>query len=124
MWPGMHSIRSCVALQLRACNLLTAPALPAPLRVAPWRQTFSQREVEKALPKLSNGKASGSAGWPAEMLRHAAEYITMDNGSRQKVWILATLLTHLLNRCFRSGHPDPQKGLHPRHSQLPAHSCG
>ena len=59
---------------------------------------LSQRKVEQALPKLSNGKASGS---------HAAEYITMDNVSRQKVWILAPLLTGLWNRCFQSESLSP-----------------
>ena len=111
------------------------PCPVSPPSCAALEADISQREVEQALPKLSNGKASGGAGWPAELLRHAAEYITMDNGSRQKVWILAPLLTRLLNRCFRSGiaaalhcfrpcDPDPQEGLHPGHSQLPADSCG
>ena len=61
-----------------------------------------QQEVELALPILANGKASGSTGRRAELLRHAAEYIIMDNGSRQKVWILKPLLSRLLNHCFRS----------------------
>lgn len=74
---------------------------------AAMESDISQREVELALPKLSNGKASGSAGWPAELLRHAAEYVTMENGSRHKVWILAPLLTRLLKRCFRTGSLPP-----------------
>ena len=46
---------------------------------------ITQAEVEKALPKLSNGKATGRAGWPAELLRHAAYHVTLDNGRRVKV---------------------------------------
>ncbi|RYE04502.1 MAG: reverse transcriptase family protein [Rickettsiaceae bacterium] len=68
---------------------------------------ISQQEVEFALPKLSNGKAAGRAGWPAELLRYAAQHVTMDNGSRQKVWILAPLLTRLLNHCFHAGSLPP-----------------
>ncbi len=35
-------------------------------------EVISQAEVERALPKLSNGKATGRAGWPAELFRYAA----------------------------------------------------
>ena len=64
---------------------------------------ITQQEVELALPKLSNGKAVGGAGWPAELLRHAAYYVTMEDGSSHKVWVLAPLLTHILNHCFCAG---------------------
>ena len=55
----------------------------------------------KALPKLSNGKAPGLAGWPAELLRYSA-YIEDENG-RRKVWILEPFLADLLNACFIRG---------------------
>ena len=77
------------------------PASPPPCGIL--EADISQQEVEQGLPKLSNGKASGSASWLTELLRHTAEHITMDNGSRQKVWVLAPLLTRLLIHCFRSG---------------------
>ena len=63
----------------------------------------TQQEVKLALPKLSNGKAVGGAGWPAELLQHAACYVTMEDGSRHKVWVLASLLTRFLNHCFCAG---------------------
>ena len=68
---------------------------------------ISQQEVELALPKLSIGKAAGGAGWPAELLRYAAHYVTMEDGSRHKVWVLAPLLTRFLNHCFRAGALPP-----------------
>ncbi|RYE04530.1 MAG: reverse transcriptase family protein [Rickettsiaceae bacterium] len=69
-------------------------ALDAPITTA---------EVEKALPKLSNGKATGRAGWPAELLRHAAYHIQLDDGRRLKVWMLSPILTSFLNACFMQG---------------------
>ena len=68
---------------------------------------ITQQEVELALPKFFNGKAVGGAGWPAELLRYAADHATMDNGSRRKVWIPAPLLTHFLNHCFHAGAQPP-----------------
>ena len=59
--------------------------------------------MEKALPKLSNGKATGRAGWPAELLRHAAYHVTLDNGRKVKVWMLAPILASFLNACFSQG---------------------
>ena len=53
---------------------------------------ITEQEVELALPKLSHGKAVGVAGWPAELLRYAAHEVTMEDGSRHKVWVLALLL--------------------------------
>ena len=64
---------------------------------------ITQAEVEKALPKLSNGKATGRAGWPAELLRHAAYHVTLDNGRKVKVWMLAPILASFLNACFNQG---------------------
>ena len=104
-WDAFHQ-RLCAPPATR----MRPPDNPCPVSppsCAALEADISQREVEQALPKLSNGKASGGAGWPAELLRHAAECITMDNGSRQKVWILAPLLTRLLSRCFRSGSLPP-----------------
>ena len=68
---------------------------------------IAQQEVELALPKLSNGKAVGGAGWPAELLRSAAHDVTMDDGSRHKVWVLGPLLAGFLNHCFRAGALPP-----------------
>ena len=68
---------------------------------------INEREVELALAKLSNGKAVGGAGWPVELLRYVAHYVTMEDGSRHKVWVLAPLLARLLNRCFRAGVLQP-----------------
>ena len=85
---------------------LRPPVSPCPSNPPPCEAldaAISQQEVEFALPKLSNGKATGRAGWPAELLRYAAQCVTMDNGSRQKVWILAPLLTRLVDHCFRAG---------------------
>ena len=62
-----------------SCMPLTAPntdELDAPI---------SQVEVQKALPKLSNGKALGQAGWPAELLRYSAYYVEDEHGNRKKV---------------------------------------
>ena len=64
---------------------------------------ITQAEVEKALPTLSNGKATGRAGWPAELLRHAAYHVTLDNGRKVKVWMLAPILASFLNACFSQG---------------------
>lgn len=36
---------------------------------------ISQAELEKALPKLANGKAAGQAGWLAELLRYSAHCV-------------------------------------------------
>ena len=82
----------------RPCTIPPSAALDADI---------TEREVELALPKLSNGKAVGGAGWPAELLRYAAHYVTMEDGSRHKVWVLAPLLTRFLNRCFRAGVLPP-----------------
>ena len=49
--------------------------------------------------KLSNGKAAGHAGWPAELLRYASYY--QENARR--AWVLAPLLWQLLNQFFSSG---------------------
>ena len=68
---------------------------------------ITQQEVELALPKLSNGKAVGGAGWPAELLRYAAHHVTMEDGSRHKVWVLDPLLTRFLNHCFRADALPP-----------------
>ena len=59
----------------------------------------------------------------------------LEDGSKFKVWLLAPLLTALLNACFTRGtlpagissalgHPCPQKGLYDGPFQLQAHSCG
>ena len=82
----------------RPCTIPSSAALDADI---------TEREVELALPKLSNGKAVGGAGWPAELLRYAAHYVTMEDGSRHKVWVLAPLLTRFLNRCLRAGVLPP-----------------
>ena len=36
-----------------------------------------------------------------------AHYVTMEDGSRHKVWVFAPLLTRFLNRCFRAGVLPP-----------------
>ena len=64
---------------------------------------ITQAEVEKALLKLSNGKATGRAGWPAELLRHLAHHVTLDNGRKVKEWMLAPILAGFLNACFNQG---------------------
>ena len=65
--------------------------------------SITQAEVETALPKLSNGKAAGNTGWPAELLRHASYHVQMEDGRRVKVWMLAPILTAFLNACFVQG---------------------
>ena len=106
----------------RPCTIPSSPVLDADI---------TEREVELALPKLSNGKAVGGAGWPAELLRYAAHYVTMEDGSRHKVWVLAPLLTRFLNRCFRAGVLPPcissalVTPIHKKGCTLDAaHSCG
>ena len=65
--------------------------------------SITQAEVEKALPKLSNGKAAGNAGWLAGLLRHASYHVQLEDGRRVKVWMLAPILTAFLNACFVQG---------------------
>ena len=60
-------------------------------------------EVQRTLAKLPNGRADGQAGWPAELLRYAAYYVEGEDGSKFKVWMLASLLTSFLNACCRRG---------------------
>ena len=60
----------------------------------------------------------------AGLLQYAAYYVTMhmDNGTRHKIWILASLFNGFLNHCSRAWtaalpvlgarHSDSQKGLH------------
>ncbi|KAK9817444.1 hypothetical protein WJX74_007421 [Apatococcus lobatus] len=62
-----------------------------------------QVEVQKALPKLSNAKAPGQAGWPAELLRHATYWLEDEHGNRDKILLLVPLLTDFLNAFFLSG---------------------
>ena len=84
---------------------------------------ITQAEVEKALPKLSNGKATGRAGWPAELLRHAAYHVTLDNGRKVKVWMLAPILASFLNACFSQGRLPACVGsalVTPTHKKGPA----
>ncbi len=84
-----------------------APARPAAHPPAPASgsldDVISQAEVEKALPKLANGRAAGRAGWPAELLRYASFYVEDENGNMKKVWMLAPLLTSMLNAFFLGG---------------------
>ena len=47
--------------------------------------------------------APGQAGWSAEMLRYASYWLEDEHGNRKKFWILAPLLTNLLNAFFLSG---------------------
>ena len=61
---------------------------------------ITQAEVEKALPRLSSGKAAGNAGWPAELLWHALYHIQLEDGRSVKVWMLANILAAFLNACF------------------------
>ena len=83
------------------------PDPPQPTRAAPpvdgLEAAITQTEVEKALLKLSNGNATGRAGWPAELLRHAAYHVTLDNGRKVKVWTLVSILASFLNACFDQG---------------------
>ena len=44
------------------------------------------------------------AGLP-ELLRHAAYHVTLDNGRKVKVWMLAPILARFLNACFNQGRP-------------------
>ena len=64
---------------------------------------ISHAEVERALPQLANGKAAGQAGWLAELLRCSAYYLEDGNGRMKKIWIVAPLLTDLLNSFFLHG---------------------
>ena len=59
--------------------------------------------MEKALPKLSNGKTTGRVSWPAALLRHTAYHVTLDNGRKFKVWVLAPILASFLIACFSQG---------------------
>ena len=88
---------------------------------------ITQAEVEKALPKLSNGMATWRAGWPAELLRHAAYHVTLDSGCKVKIWMLAPILASFLTAssgaavslrqlCF--GPPNAQEGARRRSCQL------
>ena len=76
---------------------------PAGLDTAELETPITQAEVQKALPKLANGKAVAQAGWPAELLRYSSFFLEDENGNRRKVWVLAPLLTDLLNAFFLHG---------------------
>ena len=76
-----------------------APQPPPP--VDALDAAITQAEVEKALPKLSNGKAPGKAGWPAKLLRHASYHVQLEDGCRVKV--LAPFMTAFPNACFMRG---------------------
>ena len=113
-------------------NICAPPAVLQP-PMNPSRSTYSpspaleaaitQQEIELALPKLLNGKAVGGAGRPAELLENRADRVSMDVGSRDKVWILGPLrwlhqpllpccgiaALHLMGAC----HSHSQRGLHP-----------
>ena len=78
-----------------------APQPPPP--VDALDASITQAEVEKALPKLSNGKSAGNVGWPAELLRHAAYHVQLEDGRRVKFWMLTPILTAFLNACFVQG---------------------
>ncbi|KAK9826235.1 hypothetical protein WJX74_001814 [Apatococcus lobatus] len=41
-----------------------------------------QAEVERALPRISIGKAAGKAGWAAELLWHASYHVQLEDGRR------------------------------------------
>ena len=100
------------------------PDPPQPTQAAPpvdgLEATITQAEVEKALSKLSNGKATGRAGWPAELLRHAAYHVTLDKVQGQSLdacshscqlpqrLLQSGSAASLRQLCF--GHPNTQKG--------------
>ncbi|KAK9827146.1 hypothetical protein WJX74_008106 [Apatococcus lobatus] len=101
-WAAFHE-KLCapptVSLQLDPHATAPQHSLPVQDLEAP----ITQREVERTLAKLPNGRATGQAGWPAELLRYAAYYTEAEAGHRFKVWMLAPLLTNFLNACFRHG---------------------
>ena len=102
-WTFFHE-KLCAPPAVRvqpSASQAAAPQWPPP--VEDLEAPISQSEVEKALAKLSNGKATGKADWPAELLRYAAYYVEPEDGRRFKVWMLAPLLTSFLNACFRRG---------------------
>ena len=101
------------------------PDPPQPTRAAPFvdglEAAITQAEVEKALPKVSNGKAMGRAGWPAELLRHAAYHVTLDNGRKGQSVDACSHSCELPQRLLQSGsaanlrqlcfgHPNTQNG--------------
>lgn len=101
-WTAFHSnlcAPPATRLQPAACSASSAPSSPP---VDALEANISQVEVERALSRLSNGKAGAQAGWPAELLRYAAYHVDLD-GRRVKVWMLAPLLASLLNACFVKG---------------------
>ena len=76
---------------------------PQPIRPGPCvdvlQGSIPQAEVEKALPELSIGKATGRAGWPAELSRHACHQICLDLGRKIKMWNLASFLKACCAHC-------------------------
>ena len=81
-----------------------APQPPPP--VDALDASITQAEVEKALPKLSNGEAAGNAGWPVSRAAAACIVSRPAGGwsqARVKVWISAPILTAFLNACFVQG---------------------
>ena len=100
-WTSFHrSLCAPPAARIRPSRP-RAPQPPPP--VDALDASITQAEVEKALPKLSNGKAAGNAGWPAELLRRASYHVQLEDGRRVKVWMLAPILTAFLNSCFVQG---------------------
>ena len=82
---------------------------------------ITQAEVEQALPKLSNGKATGRAGWPAELLRHVAYHVTFGQWAQGQSLDAFSHSCQLPQRLLQSGsaaslhqlcfgHPNTQKG--------------
>ena len=95
-WTGFHQ-NLCVTPATPIQTIRPQPAQAA-LPVDGLEAAITQAEVEKALSKRSNGKATGRMGWPAELLRHAAYNVTLDNGRKVKIWLLAPILASSLAR--------------------------
>ena len=102
-WTSFHAnLCSPPAVRLRPVPQPATGSQPGP-PLEDLEGDISLAEVKKALPRLANGKATGQAGWPAELLRYAAYHVQLEDGSKFKVWLLAPLLTALLNACFTKG---------------------
>ena len=85
------------------------PAQPPPPSASAINGPILETEVLQALQSLHNSKVCGKDGWPAELLRYATYHAASDDGPPVKVWLLAPLLTAMLDALFQAGRAPTGK---------------